>query len=564
MRYGSGKRRTVSLMLMALACGCTTLGEYVHNGFKVGPNYTRPPAPTSPAWIDSADPRVRSDVPAPGPWWTVFGDPLLDSLIQTAHDQNLDFKTAGTRVLDALAQRNISAGNLLPQSQTALGAYAHAQISRNFGLPFPNTFNIWATGFNASWELDYIGRLRRTIEAADANLNASIEDCHNVLVLLLAETASNYVRLRTLQQRLAYVRRNVEIQKQSLELAELRFDKGVATEIDVSQARANLAQTEALIPPLETGLRQANNQLCLLLGLPPHPLEVYQKSGPIPTAPAEVAVGIPADLLRRRPDVRQAERLMAAQAARIGIAEADLYPRLILFGFIGYTADTFAKLFDASSYTGLIAPIFQWNILNYGRLLNNIRANRARFQGQVFTYQQTVLRAAREAEDALVAFLRSQQQAQQLEKSVANYQRTVEVVMDQYRNGIADFNRVFTTEAALVQQQDQLAEVRGNIALNLIALYRALGGGWEVHFGKGATPPQHAPNFTAFSAEEKSPQPAEPIPAPRRLPPNPADAEAPPASEHSPPRPGRPLLIGTSKHTVMEEGSPAGEPPSRP
>lgn len=515
--------RRGGVVFLVLACGCTTLSEYVHNGFKVGPNYTRPPAPTSPTWIDSADPRIRVDAPALGPWWTVFGDPVLDSLILTAHDQNLDFKAAGTRVLDALAQRNVAAANLFPQSQTAIAAYAHAQISQNFGLPFPNVFNIWADGFNASWEIDFAGRLRRTIEAANATVNASVEDCHNVLVILLAETASSYVRLRTFQQRLEYARRNVAIQKQSLELAELRFNKGVATEVDVSQAKANLAQTEALIPPLETGLRQANNQLCILLGQPPHLLnlptpgkEQDKESEIIPTAPAEVAVGVPADLLRRRPDVRQAERQVAAQAARIGIAEADLYPRLVLFGFVGYTADTFAKLFDAGSYTGFIAPIFQWNILNYGRLWNNIRAQRARFKGQVYTYQQTVLRAGREAEDALVAFLRSQEQSRRLAESVANYQRTVEIVTDQYRNGITDFNRVYTTQAALVVQQDQLADVRGNIALNLIALYRALGGGWDVCFPKDAASASDIP-AAPTPPLETAPEAEERITAPRRL-----------------------------------------------
>lgn len=520
------KRRFTGAVLLSLVCGCTTLGEYVHNGFKVGPNYSPPAAPTSPTWIDGADPRVHADVPAPCSWWTVFDDPVLNSLIQTAHDQNLDFKTAGTRVLDALAQRNVAAGNLFPQSQTAVAGYAHAQLSQNFGLPFPNVFNLWATGFNASWEIDFAGRLRRTIEAANDTLRASAEDAHNVLVILLAETASNYVRLCTFQQRLAYARLNVEIQKQSLELAEVRLNKGVATEVDVTQARANLAQTEALIPPLETGLRQANNQLCVLLGMPTHLLalpsasstekEYREGATTIPTPPKEVAVGVPADLLRRRPDVRQAERQVAAQGARIGIAEADLYPRFVLFGFIGYTADTFAKVFDASSYTGFIAPIFQWNILNYGRLLNNIRAQRARFQGQVFTYQQTVLRAGREAEDALVAFLRSQEQARRLADSVKNYQRTVEVVMDQYRNGITDFNRVFTTQGALVVQQDQLAEVQGNIALNLIALYRALGGGWDVSFGGDAA------NCTAKTmpdrGEETPTEKDEQAPSPRPLP----------------------------------------------
>ncbi len=481
--HGFGRRRRMaSVLLVVLACGCTTLGEYVHNGFKVGPNYSPPPAPTSPTWIDAADPRVRSDASAVGAWWKVFGDPILDSLIQTAYERNLDFKTAGTRVLDSLAQRNIAAGNLMPQSQTAVAAFAHGQLSQNFGLPFPNVFNLWASGFNASWELDFAGRLRRTIEAANGELNASVEDAHNVLVILLAETASNYVRLRTFQQRLAYARQNVEIQKKTLKLAEDRFKGGVSQIDDFTQTRANLAQTEALIQPLEIGLRQANNQLCVLLGMPPHQLEASLNAAPIPTPPAEATVGVPADLLRRRPDVRQAERKVAAQAARIGIAEADLYPRFVLFGFIGYTADTFAKVFDASSYTGFVAPIFQWNILNYGRLLNNIRAQRARFQGDVFTYQQTVLKADREAEDALVAFLRTQDQARHLAVSADNLKRTAEIVMLQETKGKIDFNRVYTTQAALVVQQDQLAEVRGNIALNLIALYRALGGGWDVSF----------------------------------------------------------------------------------
>ena len=510
------KRRMASVVLLALACGCTTLGEYVHNGFKVGPNYTPPLAPTSPTWIDGADPRVRADVPALGPWWTVFDDPVLDSLIQTAHDQNLDFKTAGTRVLDALAQRNIAAGNLFPQSQTAVAAYAHAQVGQNLGLPFANVFNIWATGFNASWELDFAGRLRRTIEAANDTLNASAEDAHNVLVILLAETASNYVRLRTFQQRLAYARRNVEILEDTLKFAESRFKGGVSKKDDVTQTRANLAQTKALIPPLEIGLRQANNQLCVLLGLSPRRLEASLNAAPIPTPPKEVAVGVPADLLRRRPDVRQAERKVAAQAARIGIAEADLYPRFVLFGFIGYTADTFAKVFDASSYTGFIAPIFQWNILNYGRLLNNIRAQRARFQGEVFTYQQTVLRAGREAEDALVAFQRSQEQARYLAESVESLQSTVELETLQKLGGTIDFNRVYTAQAALVVQQDQLADVRGNIALNLIALYRALGGGWDVPFGGDSA--NFAAKPTQDSGEEAPPEDGEQAPSPRPLP----------------------------------------------
>ncbi|HTU89944.1 MAG TPA: TolC family protein [Gemmataceae bacterium] len=527
---GCGRRWTAALALVLSLCGCTGPLEYVRNGFKVGPNYRLPAADTAADWIDAADPRVRAEPADFANWWSVFQDPVLDDLIQTAYRQNLDVRTAATRILEALAQRNVQAANLLPQSQTALGAYVHGQISQNFGLPFPSTFNLWATGFNASWELDFWGRLRRSIESAKANLDGAVEDYNNALVILLAEAATSYVQLRTFQQRIAFANKNIEIQKGALEIAEARFGKGVATQLDVQQARANLAQTEALVPPLQIGLRQANNDLCLLLGLTPHDLLPRLAPEPIPLTPEAVSVGIPRELLRRRPDVRRAERNVAAQSAQIGIAQADFYPRFVLFGFIGYTADNFARLFDASSYTGFIAPIFQWNILNYGRLLNNVRFQGARWHENVLTYQQTVLRAQREAENALIAFLKAQEQTRSLADSVSAYERSVDLVLDQYRNGTADFNRVFTTQAALVSAQDQWIAARGSIALNLIALYRALGGGWEIRFRKDIAPPDCSPASLPMSKEAALPEPSQQIPAPRRLSPKEDTAAAPEAS----------------------------------
>ncbi|HZZ79004.1 MAG TPA: efflux transporter outer membrane subunit, partial [Gemmataceae bacterium] len=459
--------------------------EYVHNGFKVGPNFREPPADVADSWIDSKDPHIAPNPIEHDDWWNIFRDPDLDRLIDSAYRQNLDLKTAATRVLEARAQRNIAAGNLFPQSQTAVGDYAHAQLSKNlnvFGNPLatlPTNLNVWATGFNASWEFDFWGRLRRGIESKDADLSASVEDYHDALVTLLADVATSYVQIRTGQQRLRFARHNMKLQQGTLALTEARLKAGTATSLDVEQARTNLAQTEASIPPLAIGIRQANDRLCLLLGLPPQDLTRSFQDGPIPAAPPQVAVGIPAELLERRPDVRRAIRQAAAQSAQIGIAQADFYPTFGVSGFIGYAADDIRVLFEQNSFLGFILPNFQWKILNYGRIANNVKVQDARFAQRVLQYQKTVLNAGRETEDALVGFVESQVQAKSLERGVQAAERSVELVLAQYKDGRVDFNRVFTTQGQLLAQQDQLAAAQGNIALNLIAVYRALGGGWQ-------------------------------------------------------------------------------------
>jgi NodT family efflux transporter outer membrane factor (OMF) lipoprotein len=483
--------RRVLVVLVLFVAGCTSLREWVHNGFKVGPNVSEPPLDVAPGWLDAGDPRLLCQ-PVEDDWWKVFGDPALLGLIDIAGRQNLDLQTAATRILQAQAQRNITAGNLFPQTQNALGDYAHIQIGKNFQVfnnplaSLPHTLNVWATGFNASWEFDFWGRLRRAVESSDADVLASVEAYHSALVTLFADVASTYVQIRTFGQRLAYARRNVEIQKESLRLAEARLNQGKATALDVKQARSSLAQTEASLPPLVIGLRQANDRLCVLLGVSPRDLVEVLAEGPIPSAPPEVAVGIPAELLERRPDVRQARNQLAAQSAQIGVAEADFYPQFGVTGFIGYVSDDVRRLFAENSFTGLILPNFSWKILNYGRVLNNVRVQQARLQERALQYQQTVLSAGREVEDALVGFLQYQLQARSLQESATEAEGAVELVQAQYREGLADFNRVLTAQAQLVAQQDQLAAARGNIALSLVAVYRALGGGWR---GKSCSTP---------------------------------------------------------------------------
>ena len=272
-------------------------------------------------------------------------------------------------------------------------------------MPF---YNQWNFGFNLNWELDFWGRFRRAIESDTANLDASVEGYDDVLVTLLGDVATNYVQMRTLEGRIQYTRANVELQRQTLTIAEARFKGGTTSKLDVYQARSTLEQTEAQIPELEISLRQTVVQLCILLGMPPEELRARLGPAPIPTAPVDVAVGIPADLLRRRPDVRRAERLAAAQCAQIGIAEADYYPAFSINGTLGYSAEQFPDLFRPAALNANVGPSFQWNLLNYGRILNNVRLQDARFQELVTTYQQTVLNANQEVENGLVTFLRAQ------------------------------------------------------------------------------------------------------------------------------------------------------------
>ncbi|MHB8954110.1 MAG: efflux transporter outer membrane subunit [Pirellulaceae bacterium] len=505
----------VSLMLAVN--GCAPIKNWHQNGFKVGPNYERPAAPVADAWLDAYDERVRSELPAYPAWWEVFDDPQMNALVQSTYEQNLSLRAAGMRVLEARAIRGIAVGGLFPQSQRAFGSYRRDQLStttaglgrligENPNFPINRIQNTWSTGFDASWELDIWGRFRRSIEAADGELDASIEDYDAILVTLLAETAAAYVDYRTAQQQLAYARANVETQKGSLAIAQTKFEQGAANELDAQQALANLKNTEQLVPLFEAAVRDANLRLCTLLGIPPRDLTAELGEGEIPPAPTEVVLGVPADLLRRRPDVRAAERRVAAQSARIGVAAADLFPQFSISGAIRLDSERFEKLFSQASTAGFISPGFSWDVLNYGRLINGVRVQDARFQELAYQYQQTVLEANQEVETAINNFLNTHDRLQAAEEAVAASQRAVEIVELQYREGVTDFNRVYNLQRLLVLDQDRLASTKGEKALFLIAAYRAIGGGWEIRNGYAA------------NAAPLEPVPAadEPVPSPER------------------------------------------------
>lgn len=485
LRLSANSRMTgkgaLSLMGFALAM----------SGCAVGPDFQPPEALVQDNWIEKGDKRV-SNKEIKSNWWRTFKDPTLDRLVQLAAEQNLPVQIAGLRILEARAQLGIAIGQLFPQQQEGNGAATWNKLSEQAAnrasLP-KHAFADYSIGFDASWEIDFWGRYRRNVEAAEAQMSSTIADYDNALVSLTAEVARTYVSVRTFEVFIEIARENVRLQKEGLQIAEARFRNGATSELDVAQQRTLLENTIASIPDLETGLQRAKNALSVLLGRPPGGVDKLLH-GPrqIPAASPRVAVGLPAELLRRRPDIRRAEMGAAAESARIGVAEADLYPRFFLFGEIGVQASDLGKIFAPGSLFLSTGPSFRWSLLNYGRIANNIRAQDARFQQALVNYEDTVLKAAREVEDALIGFLKAQQRAASLQNSVKAAERAVELSFIQYREGAENFQRVLDAQTRLLEERNRLADTRSNIATNLVALYKALGGGWEIRNGKPIVP----------------------------------------------------------------------------
>jgi NodT family efflux transporter outer membrane factor (OMF) lipoprotein len=362
------------------------------------------------------------------------------------------------------------------------------------GVPRPtSSFDLWNFGPYLQWELDVWGKFRRKVEQADAEVEREVELYDDILSIAVADTARAYASLRTAQEYARLARQNVEIQKGSLSIAEARFKEGKTSELDAQQAKSTLEATEALIPQFQADIRKANNDLCVLLGMPPHDLAPLVGEASIPVAPAAVAVGIPGELLRRRPDVRAAERAVAQASAEIGVAESDLYPHFSIDGGFNWTANQLPGIFGGQAFGGIIGPSFRWDILNYGRLTNNVQRYEARFQKAAIDYQQTVLNANREVENALVSFLRSRERAERLQAAVDATQRSVDLAVIQYREGAIDFDRIFNLQNVLVRQQIDQATARAEISYALIDIYRALRGGWQIRLDMPTTVSEPVP-----------------------------------------------------------------------
>jgi NodT family efflux transporter outer membrane factor (OMF) lipoprotein len=519
----------VAAISAALLTGCTSLRDYVHNGFQVGPNYHRPPALVADHWIDATDKRLRSENDNLCTWWAVMNDPVLNQMEVDAYQQNLTLREAGWRVMQARAQLGIAVGNWFPQRQDATGSYQRIGAGQNF-------FSQWNFNFNLAWELDFWGRFRRAIQSAEDTLDASVFNYDDVLVTLLGDIADNYVQVRTNQERIRLLENTVKIQEDVYNFINERLKigfKGV-TDLDRAQAESDLKQSQAQLANLRIAVRLNENRLCTLLGIPTVDLEPLLKSAPntsIPTVPNYLVVGMPADLLRRRPDVRRAERNAAAQAEFIGIAETDLYPAFTVTGSLGWQAQRFSDLFSPQAFRGNVGPTFQWNLLNYGRIVNNVRFQDAGFQALVATYQNTVLNADEEVENGIITFLEGQERARLLKESVDAANLALEVIVGQYQNGAGgtDFNRYALIQQTLIQQQDQWAQARGQVDQGLIQVYRALGGGWQIRLAPnvdglrmlpavdvapGLLPEQVAPPPAAGNLPAPNPNDVPPLPMP--------------------------------------------------
>jgi NodT family efflux transporter outer membrane factor (OMF) lipoprotein len=483
-----------------LVCGMIAAIFLITGCSMVGPDFVKPKAPVETEWLEARDPIIKTAPSDYKAWWSAFNDPVLDNLIENAYQQNLPLQISGIRILQARAQLGVLIGNVYPQQQQGRGGAQYNHLSENS----PNSLNIddsfwqYNAGFDVAWELDLWGKFRRAVESGVANLEASIASYDDVLISLTAEVARTYVLLRTFEERLEIARENVKIQQRSLEIAEIRFKAGAVTELDVAQAKSLLGNTEALIPRFEAGIRQAKNALAVLLGKLPGEIDhMIGGAKLIPKTPPEIVVDVPAELMRRRPDIQLAEYQIATQTPLIGVSKADLYPAFELFGSFGLLTSnsrntkgggpdgsSFSDLFDADSFEFFGGPSVRWNILNYGRINNQVRLEDALLQQLIVNYENTVLRAQQEVEDSMVGFLRRQEEAGFLEDSVKASQRSVDLSMLQYREGLIDYQRVLDSQRFLTDQQDVWTATRGNVIINLIAMYKALGGGWQIREGQ--------------------------------------------------------------------------------
>ncbi|MFC4993331.1 efflux transporter outer membrane subunit [Rubritalea tangerina] len=459
----------------------------------VGPEYVEPVAPIQQSW-DLKDPSLvrgsKSKVDLE--WWKQFNDVQLNQLVESAYSENLTLRTAALRILESRAILGIAHGNLYPQGQALSGDVLALRAPGGAGQDLVST----SFGFDAAWELDFWGKFRKSIDSADASLLADVADFDDILTSLTAEVATTYVNVRTIEERIELARKNAELQEESLKIVELQFEAGTVTELDVLQAKTLLTNTQSQIPRFQATLYKLHNALSVLLAKDADSIRQMLRGGKgIPQAPIKVAVGVPAELLRRRPDIRRAEMLAVAQSAQIGIAKADLYPSFTLVGFLGTSATDLAgaslgDAFDSDNVGYTFGPTFRWNILNYGRIKNSVRVQDARFEQTITAYQNTVLNAAREVEDGMTGFVHTKKEAEFLRLGVESSKRSTEISMIQYKDGLTDYQRVLDSIRSLTQRQDQYASVKGTIATDFIAMYKALGGGWEMRDREDALPPE--------------------------------------------------------------------------
>jgi outer membrane protein, multidrug efflux system len=457
------------------------------SGCMVGPDYVRPKVTPPEQWRSELFGGLTTAANAErlATWWSTLNDPLLTQLIERAVANNLDLRQAQARVREARARRGVKQADLAP-TVDATGSVTRSRNSQGAGGGIQS--ELYMAGFDSSWELDLFGGKRRSVEAAEADLEASEEDLRDVLVSLLAEVATNYVDVRSYQARLAIAEANREAQEETYRIALDRSNAGSTSGLAAEQAKYNLESTRAQIPTFHIGLEHGKIRLAVLIGENPGAIDAdLEERKPIPTMPAEVAVGVPADSLRRRPDVRRAERQLAAETARIGVATADLYPKLSLTGSIGIESLSAGSLIRADSYFYQLGPTLQWRIFDAGRIRQNIAVEDAVTEQKLLAYQSVVLTALQEVEDGMVAYAQEQVRRESLKAAVNAAQHAVDISRDQFEAGLTDFQNVLDAQRSLLSFQEQLAESDAAVTIDLIRLYKSLGGGWESAVARAPT-----------------------------------------------------------------------------
>jgi NodT family efflux transporter outer membrane factor (OMF) lipoprotein len=516
----SNRATLAALAVLALAglASCT-----------VGPDYVRPDA-VSPGGFANAFPTtqtlaadavvggttrpstVTAETEPAAAWWTTLHDPQLDKLIARATAGNLNLQKATAQLRQSRAELHYAGAKELP----TLGAnpqFTRVDSGRNVGLGNLSggganaqssaiITNVWLAGLDASWEIDVFGGQRRRIESAAADYQANVEDRRDMLVSLTAEVARDYLQLRGYQERLRIARNNLKLQQDTLKLTLSLRAAGFNSQLDVSRQKTQVSQTQAAIIPLLTSVSQQEHALATLMGLTPNELAAeLDNDARLPVVPAMVSIGLPTDLLRRRPDIRRAERQIASANAMIGVAVADYYPKFSLTGDFGLDATKFEKVFNWESRYFLLDPSISWKLFNFGQTAAQVDQQKAKYQQAVLTYQESVLTALREVEDALVAYSNEQDHRIALAAAVTSAQQSWDISRDQYKQGVIDFLQVLDTQRQLLSAQDELAQSDQAIATNLVALYKALGGGWE---DEAARQRRDKPNADVPPAIDKS------------------------------------------------------------
>ncbi len=470
MHYKKYKLIIILLLLLILFYGCA----------KVGPNYKTPDYQMENSWKNIDDPAIIPTKAEITEWWKVFKDPILSEYINQAAKSNLDLKIAVARVNESKARLGVVSGGKYP-TVGINGNITNGQQSEHiYGTGSGVNKTFFNAGFDAGWEIDLFGKIARLVESATAEYQATEEDRNDVMISLFAEIANNYINIRTLQAKIKTVESNIEAQNKAYKLAKARYENGLTSELDVSQAERLLANSYSQIPPLKIELNKAINTMALLLGKQPGALsEELKQSKPIPVPPEKVAAGVPADILRQRPDIRAAERKLAAQTARIGIAKADLYPSFSLLGSIGFQSYDDSNLFTSKSFFFKIGPTVRWNFFQGNRVRAQIKVEDARTKQLLLTYEKTILNALNEVENAFTSFIQQRIQYKYLIKSVEASKKSLKLASNLYKQGLTNFQNVLDAQRELFASENNMVDAQGKACINLVRLYKALGGGWN-------------------------------------------------------------------------------------